>query len=117
MNRAIDRVADSEAATDQLVDEICQRLATLFSLVDLSLGEAGPPVAAIRRCAAELVGRLTGPTSPSVALSIARALWPVASGVHIPPAWWTTPLGALLARSLDTRVPAPAGMASPPRPG
>jgi hypothetical protein len=112
MNCSNGPVADPEAATDQLVDEICQRLAALYSLVNLSLAEAGPPVAEIRTYATEIVSRLSRPAPRAVASAIARALWPVPSGVHVPPGWWTTPLGALIAQSLDTR--AVAGLAPGP---
>jgi hypothetical protein len=107
-------VADPEAATDQLVDEICQRLASLYSLVDLSLAHAGPPVAEIRTCATEIVGRLTLPAPRALAVSITRALWPAPSGVDVPPTWWRTPLGSLIAQSLGTRATASASMTSGP---
>jgi len=103
MTHADDPVADPEAATDQLVDEICQRLSAVYSLVDLSLAEAGPPVEDIRTCAADVVRRLIEPEGRAVAISTACTLWPHPSSAAVPPAWWRTPLGVLISQSLDAR--------------
>jgi hypothetical protein len=103
MNRFDDPVADPEAATDQLVDEICQRLAALYSLVNLSFAEAGPPVEDIRMYAAEIVRRLARPDGRAVAISTSRTLWPHPASGAVPPDWWRTPLGALMSQSLDVR--------------
>ena len=95
MNHFDDACVDPEAATDQLVDEICHRLAALYSLVDLSLADAGPPVEDIRIHAAEIVRQLAQPEPSSAATSISRVLWPHPSAAAVPAAWCTSPLGAL----------------------
>jgi hypothetical protein len=99
MNRS--EVADLEGATDQLVDEICQRLTALYALVDTSLDDAGPAVEDIRERAVHVVRRLSSSQSQSVARSISGTLWPRPPGLPIPPPWRGTPLGELITASLD----------------
>ena len=102
MSRADGHVDDLEGATDQLVDEIWQRLAALFELVDTSLAEAGPSPHQIRRHAAATIYRLTNLGPASTAETIARTLWSTHSGAGVPAWWWATPLGQLLSRALET---------------
>ena len=82
MNRSTGLVADLQGATDQLADEICQRLSALYALVDTSLAEAGPPVEDIRERAEDVVHRLISSQSSVVADSIAQTLWALSPGVR-----------------------------------
>jgi hypothetical protein len=111
MNQSSQPVVDIEAATDQLVDEICQRLAALYGLVQTSLTETGPPITDIRAQAVELTHRLNGPKAKGLAAVIARALWPPRAGTQVPRAWWATPLGRLLSNA--DSAPS-AGVTAPP---
>jgi hypothetical protein len=113
MNRFNGTDVDLEAATDQLVDEICQRLATLYALVDLPMRTTGPPVDVIRANAAAVISRLAGPQSRPTAVAVARALWPPHLSGHAPPPWWSTPLGALIQRAWGTE-PRPRSTPHPP---
>jgi len=101
MNRSNGAVADLDRATDQLVDEICQRLDALYSLVNTTLTESGPPIDHIRRHAADVVRRVAHPHSHAEAIEVARTLWPQRSSAHVPVSWWTTPLGTLISPDLD----------------
>ncbi len=115
MNRSDRPVADLEGATDQLVDEICQRLTALYALVGTSLADAGPSVEDIRERADAIVRQLISAQSHAVARSISRTLWPRPPGVPIPAPWQATPLGALITASLEGRqlqpkTPAPVAL-------
>ena len=57
MNHPAQIAVDLEEATDQLLDEICQRPSTIYALVNRSLDENGPPVDEIRQHAATLIDR------------------------------------------------------------
>ena len=95
--------SDLEAATDQLVDEICQRLTSLYTLLDASVAEDGPTLHEIRAHAGEVVRRLHGPEGPAAATLVARILWTPDSGHRAPGWWWDTPLGALLEQASAKR--------------
>ena len=95
MNCSHDDVGDFEAATDQLVDEICQRLTSLYALLDTSLADRGPPLADIRAHASEIIRRLASPNGSTAAL-VARTLWPPQPAEQVPVPWWETPLGTLI---------------------
>jgi len=109
MNCSHDDVEDFEAATDQLVDEICQRLTSLYALLDTTLAEHGPPLADIRTHASEIIHRLASPNGSTAAL-IARTLWPPQPAQQVPVPWWETPLGTLI--DIITREPADATSAT-----
>jgi hypothetical protein len=96
MNRPNGCDGNLEAATDQLVDEICQRLASLYTLLDASVAEDGPALHEIRAHAGEIVRRLDGPGGRAAATLVARILWTPHSGHQAPDWWWETPLGALI---------------------
>ena len=96
MNDQNGRDSDLEAATDQLVDEICQRLTSLYALLDTSLADDGPNLHDIRAHASEVVRRLRGPSGDAAAAHVARILWPPQPGRQVPGRWWDTPLGRLL---------------------
>jgi hypothetical protein len=96
MNDQNGRDSDLEAATDQLVDEICQRLTSLYVLLDTSLATDGPNLHDIRTHASEVVRRLRGPSGDVAASLVARILWPPQPGRQVPGRWWGTPLGRLL---------------------
>ena len=93
-------VADHDAATDQLVDEICERLSSLYTLLDTSLTDHGPTVLDIRTHADEVVRRLAGPHGRATATLLARILWPPQPGHQIPAGWWNTPLATVLTHAL-----------------
>jgi anti-sigma B factor antagonist len=99
MYPAVRGVVDLERATDQLVDEIFQRLTAVHDLIDSS--PSAPPPDEIRRRAAALVGRLTDAHPHGIATALTRSLWPPQPDVQIPASWWTTPLGQLVANALD----------------
>ena len=61
MDRFVDPTSIVERATDQLVDEICERHIALCSLVEATATRPGPPVGHVREIAAELTHRLTIP--------------------------------------------------------
>lgn len=82
---------DIERATDQLVDEICQRLTSLYTLVDASLATNGPTLEDIRAHVNEVVARLVSVDGPATATVIARTLWPPDPDPQIPNRWWNTP--------------------------
>ena len=123
MNRSDGPVADLDEATDQLVDEIGQRVVALDELLDTSIIDTGLSLEEIRRHAAEVVERLTDRKENAVAVLVTRALWPTQPGADVPAWWWATPLGTLISaarrRSSDSaleraamneqgpRVPAP----------
>jgi hypothetical protein len=96
MNCANGCDGDLEAATDQLVDEICQRLTSLYTLLDASVAEDGPTLHEIRTHAGEIVRRLQGPDGRAAATLVARILWTPQSGHRAPGWWWDTPLGTLI---------------------
>ena len=96
MNRSNGPVIDLEAATDQLVDEICQRIASLYALLDTSLADRGPAPENIRIHAGEHIDRMSGARGPTTAAALARTLWPPRPGEQIPASWWSTPLGRLI---------------------
>jgi hypothetical protein len=96
MNRSNGLVSDLEAPTDQLVDEICQRLSSLYAMLDASLADVGPTVDDIRAHAGEVIRRLTGPNGQTTATLIARTMWPPQPGKQVPVLWWDTPLGKLI---------------------
>jgi hypothetical protein len=100
MNHSVLDAVDLERATDQFVDEICQRLTALHACVNTSLAEVGPPIDDIRRHASALVDRLSQP-DPVTAIAVACTLWPPQPGAHVPASWWATPLGRLIASALD----------------
>lgn len=100
MNRSVPDAVDLERATDQLVDEICQRLTTLHTCVNTSLAEVGPAIEDIRRNAPAVVERLSH-ADARTAIAVARTLWPPQPGAHVPTSWWTTPLARLIATALD----------------
>ena len=74
MDRSVDAASVVERATDQLVDEICERHIALCSLVDATTPRPGPPVGNVREIAAELIGRLTTPGVQRDAAAIVNAL-------------------------------------------
>ena len=96
MNCPLGCERDLEAATDQLVDEICQRLTSLYTLLDASVADDGPTLHEIRAHASEVVRRLDGPDGRTTAALVERILWTPRSG-HQAPGWWRdTPLGILI---------------------
>ena len=106
MNQSAEAVVDLEAATDQLVDELCNRLTALYGLLGTTLTETGPAVESVRAQATELACRLHGSQSTATAASIARALWSPQPGTQVPRSWWATPLGAVIAAAVSTPQPA-----------
>ena len=105
MNQSTEAV-DLEAATDQLVDELCNRLTALYGLLGTTLTETGPAVEDVRAQATELACRLHGSQSKATAASIARALWSPQLGTQVPRSWWATPLGAVIAAAVSPPRPA-----------
>ena len=103
MNRQNGCDGDLDAATDQLVDEICQRLTSLYTLLDASVAEDGPTLHEIRAHASEVVRRLDGPDGRATATLVARILWAPHSGHQAPGWWWDTPLGALIHEASTTQ--------------
>ena len=96
MNRSDGHAATAEEATDQLVDEICQRLLALDELLDTSIVDTGLRRRDIRRHAADVVERLTDRPSNAAAVLITRTLWPLRPRADVPAWWWATPLGRLI---------------------
>jgi hypothetical protein len=108
MSQSREAVVDLEAATDQLVDELCHRFTDLYGLLGIALAETGVAVEDIRAHATELAHRLNGPDATATAVSIARTLWSQ-PGTPVPRSWWATPLGALLTeRASEGPTPAAA---------
>ena len=106
-------VVDLEAATDQLVDEVCARLTALYGLLDISVSETGVPVDVIRSRATEVVRRLASSQPRVAAGAIARALWPLQTATQVPPNWWDTPLGTVIARARPKPPVRPVRRAGP----
>jgi len=100
MRRSDDPGSGHQRAIDQLVDEICQRLAHLCELVDTPLLEPDLSVKVIRRHAGDVVDRLTAPQARDTAVLVARALWPAEADEGIPLWWRATPLGVMIAAAL-----------------
>jgi hypothetical protein len=98
-----------ERATDQLVDEICQRLTALYTLLDASVADDGPTPDDIRDRAAQVVRRLVGTDGPDTAALVAKILWPPQPGRHVPSQWWDTPLGGLISTNVEGPGMAPGG--------
>ena len=109
-----------ERAVDQLVDEMLDRLSALDALVrhagdDPSLVRS----ADVRGSADHVVGLLLSPGSRTVAPRVVDALWSPTPRELVPPTWWRTPLGQLLAGLLgdeSSSHPGAATSPAPPRP-
>jgi hypothetical protein len=101
MNDRVGAIADLEEPTDQLVDEICQRLSSLYALVNTSIADTGPPIERIHLHAAQLVDQRRGPRSATLAGAVARTLSPLAGG-QVPAGSRSTPLGELLTQAVTT---------------
>lgn len=110
MNTSSAVVLDLEAATDQLVDEVCARLTALRGLLGIPIIDTAPPVEVIRSRATEVVCGLTSSQPRATAVAIARALWPLQTVTQVPSEWWDTPLGTVIARA--HRQPVAEGLAA-----
>jgi hypothetical protein len=90
--------ADPDRPLDQLVDEVLDRIAPLQAVLGLQAATAEP--VAVRRAGAEVLAAMATDRGGEVASQLEDALWSTSRGGQPPAAWFATPLGALIARSL-----------------
>jgi hypothetical protein len=91
-----------ERAVDQLVDEVLDRLTALDSILSHRCDDPSPQRRSsdARAGAHHVVDRLRSRNYRTVAATaLVDALWSPTPCERIPPTWWRTPLGQLLASS------------------
>jgi len=105
VNELVDSVARSaawwglDAATEQLYDELFARIVAITDIVPSSRTTIGPPAThgELVGVASRAVTSLRSGDDQDAARRLIRGLWPTNT---VPPAghaWWSTPLGRILA--------------------
>ncbi len=105
MTESVDSVARSaawpglDAATEQLHDELLARIVAITDIVPASGVTTGPLAThgELVAVASRAVTSLRSRHDPDAAGQLIRGLWPTNTAPHAGHAWWSTPLGRILA--------------------
>jgi hypothetical protein len=88
-----------DAATEQLYDELLARITTIADFVPSLRATTAPrPLhGELEGVASRAVTSLRAGHEPDAAKQLIRDLWPTNTAPHAGHAWWSTPLGRILA--------------------
>jgi anti-anti-sigma factor len=95
-----------DAASEQLYDELLARIAAITEIVPGVYAKMRPPTihAELAAVASRTVTSLWSSHDPDATDCLIRVLWPTNTAPHASHAWWSTPLGRILADRPRTRT-------------